>query len=145
MRKVRRQWLYRAREVAREYGENCRELQSILEAQEAFLSRGTGEGIPSGRIGKPVEAEVERREGIERVGYLEQAIRAVELSREEVKGKVDGEITAKMIELLYERQSHTLAGAAAVLCISEETAKRYHRYFLKLVARRMGFLKFPER
>ena len=47
----------------------------------------------------------------------------------------------KVVELVFWRQTHTLAGAAMQIPVSYETAKKWHRDFLYLVAEKRGLLK----
>lgn len=39
----------------------------------------------------------------------------------------------KLIDMVFWKQIHTLDGAAYALCLSYETAKQYHRDFIRLV------------
>ena len=46
----------------------------------------------------------------------------------------------KLLQMVYFRGTHSLLGAAAMLGISERTAKRWNTQALELVARHMGWL-----
>lgn len=46
----------------------------------------------------------------------------------------------RVIDLVFWKQSHTLAGAALIIPCSSRTARRYHSDFIKLVAAMYGLL-----
>ena len=50
----------------------------------------------------------------------------------------DGPERLKLIETVFWKRSHTLAGAAALCNVSERTARRWHGDFIRLTARCMN-------
>lgn len=53
---------------------------------------------------------------------------------------LNGRYRLKIIELVYWKQSHTLMGAARMVCFSERSARRFHTEFIRLVASYYGLL-----
>lgn len=133
-------WIDKAREVAKEYRHNCQELRALREAEDGLQARSQGTPVMCGKVSRPVEAEVERRQMQERRRYLEQATGAVEYAIDKVMEKPQGMITFNLFHMVYYDGTHKLYGAAQELHISEITAKRYNRFFLKMVAVAMGYL-----
>lgn len=133
-------WIYKARDIAKEYKHNCQELQQIEEYLQVSTASG-GSPVVNGKISKPVEAAVERKMMQARYLYLQQAIGAVENAMTAVLQKPQGDLTIKLFNMVYYDKSYTICGAAAELNISLSTAKRYLNYFLKNIAISMGFLE----
>lgn len=134
-------WIDKARDVAKEYKRNCLELRQIEEALQASANSSGGTPVMSSKISKPVETAVERKMMQTRYLYLQQAVAAVEEAMESVLRKPQGDLTIKLFNMIYYNHSHTLYGAAQVLNITERTAKRYNRYFLKMIAESLGFVE----
>lgn len=133
-------WVDKARDVAKEYKRNCLELRQIEEFLQASVSSSGGSPVMNGKISKPVEAAVERKMMQARYQYLRQAVAAVEEAMESVLRKPQGDLTLRLFNMVHYYQSHTLYGAALELNISEKTARRYTRYFLKIIAEQMGYI-----
>lgn len=131
-------WYGKAKEIAREYIRNTRELAAIRDA-----GGGRREAVASskGKASRPTEAAVMKILESERAAYLERATGAVEYAMEKVLEKPNGYETIKMYRLLYEKKTHSLAGAALELHIGYETAKRWNRYFLRMIAEKMGYIE----
>ena len=136
-------WIYKARDIAKEYKHNCQELRQIEEYLQVPTASG-GSPVVNGKISKPVEAAVERKMMQARYLYLQQAIGAVESAMTAVLQKPQGDLTIKLFNMVYYDKSYTICGAAQILNIGEATAKRYNNYFLKMVAISMGFIEFSE-
>lgn len=136
-------WIDKARDVAKEYKRNCLELRQIEEVLQASANSSGGTAVMNSKISKPVEAAVERKMMQTRYLYLQQAVAAVEEAMESVLRKPQGDLTIKLFNMIYYNHSHTLYGAAQVLNITERTAKRYNRYFLKMIAESLGFVEIP--
>ncbi len=132
-------WIDRARWDAKEYRSNCIELQRLKELRmlPASSERAVVKG---GKISKPVEVAVERSESVAREAYLQRSVDAVEYAMEQVLKKPQGELTIKLFDMVYYYRSHTLYGAAQVLHVSVETAKRYNKAFLRAIAGYMGYI-----
>lgn len=75
-----------------------------------------------GSVREP-KTELERRE-----------VEAVRRAVDETFRSRDGKNRVELIELCYWRRSHSLAGAAQKLNVSERTALRWHGEFIKAVA-----------
>ena len=142
-REAKVRWIYKARDIAKEYKHNCQELRQIEEYLQVSTTSG-GSPVVSGKISKPVEAAVERKMMQARYLYLQQAIDAVEDAMEAVLQKPQGDLTIKLFNMVYYDKSYTICGASAELNIGEATAKRYNNYFLKMAAIAMGFIEFSE-
>lgn len=132
-------WIYKARDIAKEYKHNCQELRQIEEYLQVSTTSG-GSPVVSGKISKPVEAAVERKMMQARYLYLQQAVNAVENAMETVLQKPQGDLTIKLFNMVYYDKSYTLCGAAQALNLTERTARRYNWFFLKMVAESMGFI-----
>lgn len=66
---------------------------------------------------------------------------AISSALDEVSRRRDGDYIVRLIDLVYFRQTHTIQGAAAVLHMSEKTARRRHGDFIILTARKLGYLQ----
>lgn len=130
-------WQDDAKRVAYRYKENCRELDRLMHSGKPPVPMVSAR---SGKISKPVEAEVMRLLANERIAHLQKATQAVEYALAVVMLKPQGETTVRLWELVYRDGTHMLYGAAMVLNISEVTAKRYNAYLLKMIAIKMGYL-----
>lgn len=65
---------------------------------------------------------------------------AVTKAIEMTKKLPNGKSRIKVIDLVYWKQSHTLAGAAKAVCFSERSARRFHTEFIRAVASCYGLL-----
>lgn len=65
---------------------------------------------------------------------------AVKLSIEQTKAMENGEERLSIIDMVFLKQTHTLAGAAMAIPCSERTARRWHTEFIKTVAKNYGLL-----
>ena len=74
----------------------------------------------------------------ESVGGREK--QAVEQAIERTRRRRDGEERLRLIELVFWKESHTLAGAALCCHVSERTARRWHGEFIRLAALCFGLL-----
>lgn len=133
-------WIDQARQIAKEYRSNCRELEE-LQKTRTYAQQSSGGTGRSRKISKPVERAVEQIAEQERMEHLKKSIKAVDFALEMVSLKPNGADTRKLFDMLYYHKSHTMLGAAQELHISERTAKNYNKYFLKVVAIKMGFYK----
>lgn len=133
-------WIDQARQVAKEYRSNCLELAELQKAR-TYAQQASGGTGRSGKISKPVERAVEQIAEQERINYLEKAIQAVDFALEIVSQKPNGTDILQLFDMLYYNKSHTIRGISYKLHISERTTKNYNKYFLKVVAIKMGFYK----
>ena len=134
-------WTDKAKDVARSYKSNCRELELLLVAQEQGIKSASISSMRSGRISRPVEAAALANLSGERMAYLEQANYAVDYAISKAREKPNGELTIKIFELVYRDKTHRLFAAARELHISESTARRYNQFFLKMIASQMGYIQ----
>ncbi len=65
---------------------------------------------------------------------------AVKLSVEQTEAMENGETRLSIIDMVFWKQTHTLAGAAMAIPCSERTARRWHTEFIKTVAKNYGLL-----
>lgn len=136
-----RSWVKRAGEVAKAYHQNIAELgrRKRYDRKTVCLDMP----MPRSRgISKPVEQAALHIASNTRINQLEKEIEAVEWAFS-VLGKMPGQDAAALLDFadtLYRRRDHpSVEGCARVLFISDRTAYRYNRCFLKLVAARLGF------
>lgn len=66
---------------------------------------------------------------------------AISSAMDEISRRRDGDYIVRLIDLVYFKQTHTIQGAAAVLNMSEKTARRRHGDFIILTARKLGYLQ----
>lgn len=50
----------------------------------------------------------------------------------------------RVADLVLIKRTHTIAGAAMIIPVSEDTAKRWHRNFIRAVARELGLSETVE-
>lgn len=65
---------------------------------------------------------------------------AISSALDEISRRRDGDEIIRLVDLVHFRRSHTLYGAAMVLNMSEITAKRKNGDFIKLVAKKLGYM-----
>lgn len=95
------------------------------------------DGMPGGnRLSRPVEEAALRT--LPRIHMKE--LTAVHSAVCRTRQLPRGEVRIRLIRMIYWDRSHTLAGAALRLEISEVTAKRWHGEFLREVGRAFGLL-----
>ena len=71
----------------------------------------------------------------------EREIKAVDDALKETEKMIDGDDRKKFIHMIFFKKSHTIAGAAMNIPISERTAQRWHSDFIRLVG---YYLKLDE-
>lgn len=77
----------------------------------------------------------------ENIGNAERREReAVTRALEALKDLPDGTSRSRLVELIFWKRSHNIAGAALLLHCSERTAQRWHRDFIYSVAREFGLM-----
>lgn len=129
----RRGWWYHTRDIVRAYPEHRARLREL---QRPSLVPGTG-GMPgSSEPGRSTEQLALRT-----LPSVEQRDHdAVWSAIRRTRGLPDGTDRLRIIELVHWKESHTVTGAAAVVHVSDSTAKRWQRDFFLLVARACGFI-----
>ena len=139
MSKPRYRWWGHAKNILRDYPRLRREYL-LLKSQSitpAYETAGHGS-----EISRPVETVALRT--------LPDADdqRAFDAARQTaiaIQAEDNGELKYKLLEMIYWKGTHTLAGAAQNLYISERTAKRWNRHILITVGRFYGFLPHEEK
>lgn len=93
-------------------------------------------GMPhNGGASRTVETIAARQMPKGRQKEFDAVSRAIELT----KLMDNGAERMELIRLVHWKKSHTIAGAARSLHCSEETAKRWHGSFIRLVGKCYGF------
>lgn len=67
---------------------------------------------------------------------------AVDAAIQKTKDQKSGDTRIRIIDLVYWKKTHTLAGAAMAAHCAYDTAKAYHSAFLNLVAENYGLRDF---
>ena len=127
MSKTKEPWWPYVKGVLRAYPEYERELARLRRAVKITPKYNANSG--GGGISKPTEdlalQELPRKEQL-RYEAVEKAIK-------DTLARRDGKQRVSIIERVYFRKSHTLAGAADCCHVSYGTAKNWHGDFLRLV------------
>jgi RinA family phage transcriptional activator len=127
-RQTRPEWWGYAKFIIRQYPRLKKELETPLETTITPNYGGTGGG--SGGISRPVERAVIHDlspKDQKRYDAVDEAIRRT-------LAKANGQDIMKVIDLVYFQKTHTLAGAAMEIPISENQAGRWNGDFIRLVA-----------
>lgn len=131
--KPRKRWWGYVRRVIRDYPILRVKLDDLKrDATSVTPAYGpvSGHSAPS----RPVEAVAM----ITLPGSEQRELEAVEAAIRETKQLPDGELRLRIIDKVFFRHSHTLAGAAMAEHMSYPTAKRKQNQFIRLVGEKMG-------
>lgn len=134
MSRPRYKWWSYAKSMIREfpgrYEELCsRRLPRTVQQYGAIVRSGSGRSRQTETL-----ATVE----LPRVAMREyEAVRA---AVEQTLKREDGRERIRMIDLIFWRQTHTLAGAALAVHVSYVTASRWHGEFIRLVGLNFGLI-----
>lgn len=126
-------WWGYAKGMVRRYPKLC--------AMEADLRQtsttAAASGMPHGSgVTNPVAAAVER----DLPPVNKRELDAVRAAIAEAEQKPNPAERVELIRLMYWKKSHTLAGAALAVHVSERTARRWHTDFIKTVGKNFGLL-----
>lgn len=133
MSKPRYDWWPYAKGMIRRYPQLAREYAAL---KEQSITAGAS-GMPGGSdISNPTERCALRE--LPRVRQREYD--AVRRAIEETQRYKAGAERLKVIKMVLWDRSHTLAGAALCIPCHEQTAKQWHRDFVRLVARYYGLV-----
>lgn len=133
MSSPRYDWWSYAKSMVRHYPALLREYRDLRSTRVTARL----DGLPGGnKLSRPVEDAVQRTLPPARMREL----RAVHRALQQTKARPRGEMRVEMIRMVYWNSSHTLAGAALRLDISEVTAKRWNGEFLRAVGKEFGLL-----
>lgn len=128
-RKSRPEWWRYCVHIIRQYPRLKKELETPLEPVITPNYGGTGGG--SGGISRPVEKAV-----IHDLSPKEQKwFDAVDEAIRQTMEKPGGNDIMRLLEKVHFDRTHTIAGAAMEIPVSEVQAKRWHGDFIRLVAK----------
>lgn len=126
-------WSY-VKEIIRRYPALAAQLRDIQSPGITVQYGGTGGG--SG-----ISRQTERLALAELPGSTQREYQAVADALAALESRPGGRERLKLIRMVYWRRTHTLAGAAYKLHISEITARRWNREIILLVAEKMGLFE----
>lgn len=138
MSKPRYRWWGYVKNVLRAYPSLEREYNELFEpAMTPTLS-----GMPSGgEVGRKTEATALRELPRSKQRELESVRKAIE----QIDRLDAGRDILRVADMVFFKNTHTLAGAAYAIGISYETAKIYQRRFILAVAKNYGLLEEDEK
>lgn len=137
MSSPRYDWWSYVKSMIRRYPDLKQQYEALHEiritAQITGMPRGNNVSNPTANAALRELSPVNQKE-------FEAVHKAVETTR----GYKDGVDRLKVIELVFWERSHTLAGAAMRVSCSYDTAKNWHREFIRLTAFLFGLLPEQE-
>ena len=119
-------WRQEARRAIRDYPALRQRLNDM---HETSITQKYSPAMPGGGDSRTVEAIALR----DLPPKDARRLRAVELAIETTKRYTDHALRLRLVSLVFWQRSHTVTGAAVVLCVSEGTAKAWHSAFVELV------------
>jgi hypothetical protein len=114
------------------------DVQGVSITSPAYYKKLTGYSTPSvGGVSRTTESAALRPTFSPSVQREYDAVRqAIEATERYCNGQARLEI----IRLVLWKQTHTIAGAALTIPVSERTAKDYHGQFIRMVAKNYGLM-----
>ena len=134
MNRVRYPWWSYVKQIIRDYPDNRKRFES--EKIQTLVPSYSGMAVAHRDISRTTENLALR----ELPTTKQREFEAVRLACETMQKKANGELIIKLIDLVFWKQSHTIAGAAMKVHVSYATAKRWHKAFIIMVGRNYGFL-----
>lgn len=126
-------WSY-VKGMIRKFPERAERLQDMKDPSAEIDLSGMPKG--AGKIGRPTE-----QLAIAQLPPTEQKeYEAVRAALRETLGLKSGKLRLRLIRMVFWKQTHTIQGAALRLYVAGSTAKRWHREFILLVAKKAGLL-----
>ena len=119
-------WRQEARRAIRDYPALRQRLNDM---HETSITQKYAPAMPGGGDSRTVEAIALR----DLPPKDARRLRAVELAIETTKRYTDHALRLRLVSLVFWQRSHTVTGAAVVLCVSEGTAKAWSSSFVELV------------
>ena len=133
MSKPKNIWWNYARNMIRVYPDRKREYDALHEQSLAINMSGMPGG---GGVSRPLENIAIR----ELPGVKQREYESVRRAIEETRRFKNGEHRMKIIDLMYWKNSHTMAGAGQKVGYSYDRASQIHRDFVRMVAKNYGLL-----
>lgn len=124
-------WLY-IKNILREYPELCRKENTPVAAALCANSPPAGVKIEKSRVSKPTENAVLNGSLTDRERIRLEAVRTALMTTQQDPNNGDHRII--IIELVYFKKTHTIAGASTKIPCHENTAKRWQGDFIRLLA-----------
>lgn len=129
-RQTRPEWWNYCKFIIRQYPKLKKELETPLETAVTPNYGGIGGG---GGISRPVERAV-----IHDLNPRDQRrYESIEATIREAMAKPSGADIVKLIDMVYWSKTHTIAGAAMEIPISENQAGRWNGWFIRTVAEKL--------
>lgn len=132
-------WGRMAMDIVKNYPAYKNELAELIET-EAYSSPVADVKVQTSTIGSGAEGKAINLLSDERYNHLKRAVEAVDYAIAMANTYQNGMERMEYINFRYWQHSHTHQGAAFKLNISERTAQRWNDHFVKLVAKKMGFI-----
>lgn len=133
MSKPRYNWWGHAKNLIRDYPELKQQYDDLHRQKVTQNYSGMPGGSGSGRTTEDIATR-------ELPKCKQREYDAVSMAIDSTRRLPYGNDCLKMIELVYWKQTHTLAGAALVLNIHPQTGKNWNGDFIRRVGRNMGWL-----
>lgn len=133
MSKPRFDWWGYVKGIIRRYPALCAEYSDL---KMVSITTHYGAVVRGNEISNPTERAALK----ELPGVKQREHRAVQIAVEATMKYKTGKERLKLIDLVFWKRSHTLAGAAYACYVSYRTALRWHGEFIRLVAYYYGLL-----
>lgn len=126
-------WWGYAKSMIRKYPQYCAAVEEMRRTSITALVSGMPHG---GIMSNPVAAAVER----ELPPVEKKEMEAVQAALDAEGQKPNAQERLQIIDLVYFRRSHTLAGAAVAANVPFDTVRKWHNHFVKTVGKNFGLL-----
>lgn len=135
MSTCRYDWWSYAKSIVRKYPELVERYKRLKDPSRGHSVPSVSSG-PHRHVNRPTEDAALR----ELPKCQMRELNAVARALKETSLQRNGDQKIALIDLVYWRRTHNLAGAAMKLYISEVTAKRWNGEFLRRIGKHMGFI-----
>lgn len=135
MSKPRNKWWGYVRRVLYEYPRMRSELDALQTPLQVSGDSGSGHGSGTNRPAEVLALRMlpDRQE--------QRELEVVEAALREVRLRPDGELTIRLVQMVFWSRTYTLEGAAQKVHVSYRTARRRLNSFLYLVAENLGLME----
>jgi len=130
--KPRYTWWGHAINMVKAYPDRCRELK---DAKEQIITANYSGYTGHSGVSKPVETLALRQLS----KNDQKEMDAVKNALDEIKRSQSGDLKVKLIEMVYFKNPRRIKYAVLKLPIEYDTAKLWHREFIRLVGKHYGF------